>query len=602
MSPKVFSIKIKFTAIAVLICIVSFGVAAFYSTKWLTEEIQTDYKEKAMLISLHIVNDLESVMLQNAHAEIFKTLAIYKGYKGVEEVRIFNIKAKEVFSQEQGLPEAKVEEVLRSGESIYYHKEINQRDVATFIIPIKNRPECYACHGKGEVLRGALLLSLNESEMKRYIGREEQRFLVLFSLIAMGTIFATVIAVKRLFLNPLKNIQKGAEAIEKGDFKCQIPVKTKDEVGALAENFNTMAQTLQNSFQEISRSKKEWEETFDRINDPIVVIDCDCNILKANLAFRETFEKFFLLPKWEWINKKCSELFGTCLLSDCPHKVGIQDRKPVIREMHNPEMGKIFETSIFPYYSPEEVFRGSVAIIKDVTGKKENEMRLVMSERLAALGEMASGIAHEINNPLATISACTEALLNRMEKEKIGSILFENYLRIIQDEINRCRSITNSMLSFVKKRDDGMQDVAINEVLEKTLEMINFQGRLKDVDVLRHYQKEIPVIHNNEGDLRQVFLSVISNAVDAMEGKGTLTVETGAKGNSILIKIEDTGPGIPPHLIDRIFDPFFTTKSEKGGTGLGLSIADRIIKENNGKIEVASAEGKGTTFTITLPI
>jgi two-component system NtrC family sensor kinase len=600
---KASSIKTKFTMIAMMICVVSFGVAAFFSTKWLREEIQGEYKEKAMLISLHIIDDLESVMLQNAHEEILKTLAIYKGYKKeVEEVRVFNIKGKEVFFREPGPLEAKVEEVLRSGEPIHYHKEMNKRDVATFIIPIKNRPECYACHGKTEMLRGALLLSLNQTEMKRYIGKEEQRFLVLFGLIAIGTIFATVIAVNRLFLNPLKTIQKGAEAIGQGDFTYQLPVRRKDEIGNLTENFNRMAQTLQNSFKEISRSKKEWEETFDRINDPIVVIDSDCHILKENLAFRETFGKSFQLPKWKEIGKKCSELFGTCLLSDCPHKISIQDRKPVTREMHNEKMGKIFEISVFPYYSPEEVFRGSVAIIKDVTEKKENEMRLVMSERLAALGEMASGIAHEINNPLATISACAESLLNRMGKEKIGSILFENYLRIIQDEINRCKDITNSMLSFVKKRVNGNQDVAINEVLDKTLEMVDFQGRLKDVDVLRHYQDGVPVIHKNEGDLRQTFLSVITNAVDAMEGKGTLIIETGIEGNSLSIKISDTGPGISPHLINRIFDPFFTTKSEKGGTGLGLSIADKIIKENDGKIEVASEEGKGTTFTIKLPI
>jgi len=602
---KISSIKIKFTIIAMLICVVSFGVAAFFSTKWLREEIQGDYKEKAMLMSLHIIDDLESVMLQgNAHEEIFKTLAIYKGYKKeVEEVRIFNIQGKEVFSQEQGPPESKVAEVLRSGEPIHYYKEMNKRDVATFIIPIKNRPECYACHEKGGMLRGALLLSINETEMRRYIGQQEQRFLVLFGLIAIGTIFATLIAVNRLFLNPLKTIQKGAEAIGRGDFTTQLPVRTKDEIGTLTENFNRMAQTIQNSFKEISRSKKEWEETFDRINDPIVVINSDCTILKANLAFRETFGKFFQLPNWkEIIGKKCSELLGTCLLADCPHKMSIQNRTPVTREMYSQKTGKIFEISTFPYYSPEEVFMGSVAVMKDVTGKKENEMRLMMSERLAALGEMASGIAHEINNPLATIAACTEALLNRMEKEKIGSILFENYLRIIQDEINRCKNITNNMLSFVKKRHDGKQNVEINEVLDKTLEMVNFQGRLKDVDVVRQYQDEVPMIYSNEGDLRQAFLSIIANAVDAMEGKGTLIIETGSNGNSISIKIGDTGPGIPPHLINRIFDPFFTTKSEKGGTGLGLPIADKIIKENNGKIEVASEERKGTTFTITLPI
>jgi signal transduction histidine kinase len=144
--------------------------------------------------------------------------------------------------------------------------------------------------------------------------------------------------------------------------------------------------------------------------------------------------------------------------------------------------------------------------------------------------------------------------------------------------------------------------VQINEILDKILEMVNFQGRLKNVDVLRNYQAEVPVICANEGDLRQVFLSIIANAVDAMEGEGTLVIETVTAGNSISVNISDTGPGIPPHLINRIFDPFFTTKLEKGGTGFGLSVADKIIKENHGKIDVTSEEGKGTTFTITLPI
>jgi signal transduction histidine kinase len=110
------------------------------------------------------------------------------------------------------------------------------------------------------------------------------------------------------------------------------------------------------------------------------------------------------------------------------------------------------------------------------------------------------------------------------------------------------------------------------------------------------------MLRRNEGDLRQVFLSIINNALDAMEEKGKLFIETGSRDNSLFIKIIDIGPGIPSSIIDKIFDPFFTTKAEKGGTGLGLSIANKIIKENNGKIDVSSTEGNGTMFMITIPI
>jgi two-component system NtrC family sensor kinase len=499
---KPFNIKVKFATVAVLICLVSFGVAAFFSTRWLREEIEDDYKEKVDLMATHIIHDIGTVTASRPHQGMSEVLKAYREFNDVEEVSVFDPQGEEVFFQVKGFPEARVKEALAAGESIHFNKEINKKVVQSYILPIKNQPACHRCHGTGNPLRGALLLSLNQRHMNHYIGQQNQRFLLLFGLIAIGILASTVIAVRKVFLNPIKSIQKGAQAIEKGDFKYQISVKSKDELGALAENLNAMAQTLQSYFKELEEKNQQLRGQF----------------------------------------------------------------------------------------------------LKEVMEKKEDEMRLIMTERLAALGEMASGIAHEINNPLATISACAEALLNRMNKEKIGSILFENYLRIIQDEINRCQNITHRMLSFVRKRGDGKQEVEINEILDKTLEMVNFQGRLKDVDVVRQYQEEVPVICANEGDLRQVFLAIIANAVDAMEGEGTLVIETGTAGNSISVKISDTGPGIPPNLINKIFDPFFTTKSEKGGTGVGLSVADKIIKENHGKIDVTSEEGKGTTFTITLPI
>jgi PAS domain S-box-containing protein len=610
---KASSIKVKFTIIAILISLVSFGAAAFLSTHWLAKEIEVDYKEKATLMATHIIHDLEDSMLRRTHGEIFTTLDIYRSYKDVEEVRIFNTKSKEVFVKGESSSEARMEEVIRTREPLHFYKRMKNREAATFTIPIKNRPECHRCHEKSEPLRGALLLSLNLQGMQYYIGQQEQRFFILFGLIATGTIFATVIAVKRFFLNPLTAIQEGAEAIEKGNFEYQIPVRSKDEVGTLAENFNNMAQTLQRYFKEledknrllteqfvlVSRSQKEWEQTFKCITDPMAILDNDCKIVRANKAFKGTFGEFFTSPWEEGSGKKCSELFGACMLSDCPHKHTVQERRPTTQEIHGSKNGKIFEASIFPYQSTEADFIGSIAILKDITEKKENEMRLIITERLAALGQIASGIAHEINNPMATIAACTEGLLKRVRNSQYDLPLFENYLKIIEEEVNRCTNITTSMLSFVRETNNEGKEINIHEVLDKTLEMISFQGRLNEVEVLKNYQKKSLVIHGNEGELRQVFLSIIVNALDAMEDKGTLALETGTAENSVFVKISDTGPGIPSDLINRIFDPFFSTKSEKGGTGLGLSIAKKIVRENNGRIEVTSE--KGTTFTITLP-
>jgi signal transduction histidine kinase len=159
----------------------------------------------------------------------------------------------------------------------------------------------------------------------------------------------------------------------------------------------------------------------------------------------------------------------------------------------------------------------------------------------------------------------------------------------------------------VRKAAYEKKSVDLNHILDKTLELIGFQGRLKEVEVIKQYRGKL-ITRGSEGELQQVFLAIVTNALDAMEDKGSLEFATwispdGPTGRrtTIYIKISDTGPGIPPELTAKIFDPFFTTKADKGGTGLGLSIAHKIIKDHKGSIVVTSERGKGATFTITLP-
>ncbi len=356
---------------------------------------------------------------------------------------------------------------------------------------------------------------------------------------------------------------------------------------------------LAEQFHLVSRSQKEWQETFESITDPISLIKDDCTIIKANRAFRETFREY--LPQDETVHKKCHELFETCWLANCPLKINPGDKTPTKNEIHIAPTGKIFDVSMFPYYSHEEDFTGSVFIAKDITEMKKNEMRMIMNERLSALGQVASSIAHEINTPLATIAACAEGLLRRMKKGKWDSAFFEKYLEIIEEEIHRCTKLTKSILSTVKNIPEEKKDMDIHAVLDKTLEMFGFLGRLKKVQVVRKYDG-IPVFRGSESQLKQVFLSIIGNGLDAMNDEGTLTLDSGTEGDTIFVRINDTGPGIPSDLFDKIFEPFFTTRSEKGGTGLGLSTANKIIKESNGRIEVTSEKGQGASFKIILPM
>ena len=366
------------------------------------------------------------------------------------------------------------------------------------------------------------------------------------------------------------------------------------------EERDRLIHDLQNALTLISRSHKEWQDTFDSIKDMIAIIDKDFRILKANKAFAGYFG---LHPK-EVVQKRCYEIHHRASgpIPNCPHIRTLSEKQVFSEEQLDTRTNKVLRMTTFPYCAPDGAIIGSIHVSRDVTEEKEQEMRLIMSERLAALGQMASGIAHEINNPLASIAGCSEGLLSRIKKGQYDTTLFKTYLNIIQEETFRCKSITTGMLSFVRKTTCEKKEVLVNEALDRTVEIISFQGRMKGIHTIRRYQEPPLAVKANEGELRQVFLALLTNALDAMQDKGTLTLETGLSGGSAFVRISDTGPGITEDLRTRIFDPFFTTKAEQGGTGLGLSIARKIMLNHKGTIDITSMNGQGTTFTVLLPL
>ncbi len=350
----------------------------------------------------------------------------------------------------------------------------------------------------------------------------------------------------------------------------------------------------------VSNSHREWRDTFDNIQDPIYITDADYTIKRANQAFIEFVGK----PFSEVIDRKCHDLLhGTGEpYRHGPHQSLQETGMPVDIEMTDPVRKRTLVVSHFPYALADGRFGGSVSLIRDVTDDREKEMRLIMAERLGSLGQMAAGIAHEINNPLASILGCAEALHMRVKKGKFDAVLFDKYLTIVQEEVARCKNITTNMLSVSRSAAAERGTIDINVTLQRTIELVGYQGRLKDVQVGMEFASGLPLLQGNEGELRQVFLAVLINALDAMNDSGMLTIGTHQEGNALIITIGDTGPGIPPELVNRVFDPFYTTKSGQGGTGLGLAIARKIVADYKGDITLSSGQGKGTTVAITLPL
>ncbi|HEY82742.1 MAG TPA: PAS domain S-box protein [Dehalococcoidia bacterium] len=254
-------------------------------------------------------------------------------------------------------------------------------------------------------------------------------------------------------------------------------------------------------------------------------------------------------------------------------------------------------TSAFTTYRGK---RANVVYIRDITERKKRQEQLLITDRLASIGELASGIAHELNNPLTGILGFSQLLLDKDVPEDV-----KEDLRVISRESQRAASIVKNFLSFARKHPAERKPVQINEVIEGVVKLRAYEQNVHNIEVATQLAPDLPLVLADSFQLQQVFLNIIINAEHFMtkaHGKGTITITTEQAEDVVRISLADDGPGISQENLGHLFDPFFTTKEEGKGTGLGLSICHGIIAEHGGRIYAESELGKGATFVIELPV
>jgi two-component system, NtrC family, sensor kinase len=265
---------------------------------------------------------------------------------------------------------------------------------------------------------------------------------------------------------------------------------------------------------------------------------------------------------------------------------------------------RFFRLSKIPMRLEGDEITHVITIGEDVTEWHRVHGQILQSEKLAAIGQLAAGVMHEINNPLATISACVAAIEGRLVAEGTDAAVTE-YLEIIDREVDRCTRIVDGLLDFSRPKPTPRRPVALNALVEETLFLLKHHQRFKRLQVVRALAPGLPDTIGSQEQLIQVLMALMLNALDAMEQGGQLTVRTApssARPDEVVVEIEDTGVGIPPAEQSRIFEPFYTTKPPGRGTGLGLSICYGIVADHRGRIEVDSDPGRGTSFRVHLPV
>jgi signal transduction histidine kinase len=376
-----------------------------------------------------------------------------------------------------------------------------------------------------------------------------------------------------------------------------------------------IAVALENAvlFEEISKEKKEWERTFDAITDMVWIENSRQQVIRANhtLLMRTGYSKS------EIANKRCGSVLDKLgiVLDGCLCSETLSSKRPAFRELKSIG-GSIFNFWAYPLIDDEGLLYAIVHYLKDVTAQRRIEQQLVRADRLASLGTLVAGIAHEINNPLGIIAGYSEALLDRAAAPDLSTLKefedFPDYLKTIHSEIFRCKGILKSLLEFARPSGGTFREIDINELIKEVLLLLQHRtAKLKHTLEL-DLDREVPKVHADASSLRQLLMNLLLNAIYFTPEGGSIFIKTERDDapdetrfpgcpSRIRLSVTDAGSGIPEDLIDRIFDPFFTTKPVGEGTGLGLTISHKIVEEHGGSIDVKSEPGKGASFIITLP-
>ena len=295
---------------------------------------------------------------------------------------------------------------------------------------------------------------------------------------------------------------------------------------------------------------------------------------------REEFERAFRTGKIERIEQQTAAEDGST-------KHWMVSKVP----MKEPETGEVTHV---------------ITVGEDVTARVDAIHAVGRAEKLAAVGRLAAGVVHEINNPLATIAACAEALEKRAEEGAFeaseASEDLNEYLGLIKSEAFRCKSITTGLLDFSRLRTGDRHPLDVSEILKSSARLISHQKRGENIEIRIESSEDLPLVNADGGQLQQAIIALGTNAIDAMPKGGILTLRATCQPHRVTIEIEDTGIGIPHDDLSKIFEPFFTTKEVGEGTGLGLAVCYGIITDHGGRLSVRSNVGKGTKFTINLPI
>jgi len=480
-------------------------------------------------------------------------------------------------------------------QELYRTTEIDGKAFFQYFAPLYTSQSCLSCHSTqgyelGD-LRGGISIMLS---VDRYRDAQHSNivFVVIFGIISvLGLSILVFFAIRRIIISPLRIIEEATRKIQKGNFDFELNLTQKDEVGKLARAFNLMRKKILQSTSKLKTSEEKYRNLINHSLEAVAIVDLSEKIVDSNAIL----EKLSLCSTEELQKMPFANLLGN-------------QRKKLKKRSFMDSGVEYFESVLITKdfleipvevykikgFSLDEKNELTFVYIRDLTERKVIEKYSTQAEKMFALGQLSSGIAHEIRNPLFSLTNNIEYL----KEKSCDKEAFEEVYPELKYGLKRIQKIVSTILDYAKPHEVDFKNINIVEIVEKCVSLVKKQFEKSSVKMVTKFANGNYEIQADPHKMEQVFMNLFMNSFQAMEAHGILTIAIIPKNRFLEITITDTGKGIPQEDLKRIFDPFYSKSHD--GTGLGLCIVQRVLDQHDAKYEVESEENFGTTFTIRL--
>ncbi|MDK9694787.1 MAG: ATP-binding protein [Siculibacillus sp.] len=478
------------------------------------------------------------------------------------------------------------------------------REILRSVKPVANQPICGQCHGAvaEHPINGILVVDHAAEGLRREAALSAALFAGSGGVVLLTLVLATWFMLRRGVTEPVARLAGVARSLEAGDLQARVGATGPDEIGELGRSFDRVADRLVSSLAVVQEREDFLQAVLDAVPDGIRVIDEDFRVIRANRAY---CAQAGLTPA-EVVGRSCHAISHgrsePCVptLVTCP-LVELQEPGARVKFHDRHVAGPDEEVAVevvaaaLTLADHQGVRRVVVEAIRDL----EAMAQISHEQKLSEIDQLATGVAHEIRNPLSSIGLGLRAALGDIEQGEVSEAAMA--LRLIEPEIERCLGITSSLLRLSAPTGSHLDLVTMDQVIRDVVSLLHYEAERLNVEIELRLEPELRVIAS-DSEMRMVVINLAQNAVHAMPNGGRLRIEAVRGGSTVIVEVSDTGVGIRPEDIDRIFMPFWSRRADGvRGTGLGLAICRSIVRRVGGTLTVSSTLGQGSRFTLRMP-